>query len=272
MNYKKTYEPANGLTKLCKIGECSLKMLEFSIIQLEPGQEIMFDTEETETAFVILDGRCSIKYDDVTWDNLGIRRSVFEGKATSAYVGRRKKVHIWTSWRVRIAVVQTPIEEDTKGFVVKPDEVRTVVLGKPTWRRDTHFIFDDFTPTKRLCIGEAFADPGNWAGFPPHKHDADNMPAEGILEEVYYFLFQPAQGFGFQRLYSPDGEIDEVYVVKSNDLVEFPRGYHTTVSAPGYNSYFLWAMAGDNKGFFRSSDPEHEWVTALENFIIKNSV
>ena len=32
MNYKKTYEPKKGYTPLCKIGECSLKMLEFGII------------------------------------------------------------------------------------------------------------------------------------------------------------------------------------------------------------------------------------------------
>ncbi len=272
MNFKKTYEPANGLTKLCRIGECSLKMLEFSIIQLAPGQEIVFDTGETETAYIVLEGKCSIEHDDVKWESIGERRTVFEGKATSAYVGRRKQVRIWTPWNVKIAVVQTPIQEDTEGFVVEPNEVRTIVLGKPTWKRETHFIFDQSTATKRLCIGEAFVDPGNWAGFPPHKHDVDNMPAEGILEEVYYFLFHPTEGFGFQRLYTPDGEIDETYVVKSNDLVEFPKGYHATVCAPGYSSYFLWAMAGDNKGFFRSNDPEHEWITAVENYITRNDL
>ena len=34
MNYKKTYVPANGYTPLCKKGQCSLKMLEFGIIEL----------------------------------------------------------------------------------------------------------------------------------------------------------------------------------------------------------------------------------------------
>ena len=36
MNYKKTYVPHNGYTPLCTIGECSLKNLEFGII--EPDQ------------------------------------------------------------------------------------------------------------------------------------------------------------------------------------------------------------------------------------------
>lgn len=272
MNYKKTYKPTLGFTKLCKIGECSLKTLEFGIIELKAGEETVFNTEETETAFIILSGRCDMEYDNIRWEELGTRRSVFEGKATSAYVGRRKKIRIYAKWNIKIAVVQTHIDEDTEGFVVKPEKVRSVVLGKPTWKRDTHFIFDDSTPTKNFCIGEAFVNPGNWAGFPPHKHDVDNMPAEGILEEIYYFLFQPDQGFGFQRLYTTDGKIDEVYTVKSNDLVEFPEGYHTTVTAPGYNAYFLWAMAGKNKGFFRSNDPAHDWVTAVENILAKNKI
>ena len=32
MNFKKTYTPAKGYTPVCKIGECSLKKLEFGII------------------------------------------------------------------------------------------------------------------------------------------------------------------------------------------------------------------------------------------------
>ena len=57
-----------------------------------------------------------------------------------------------------------------------------------------------------------------------------------------------------------DGEIDEAYRVKNDELVEFPYGYHTTVSTPGYQTYFLWLMAGDYQGFNRSSDPDHAWI------------
>lgn len=144
-----------------------------------------------------------------------------------------------------------------------------VRLGEKPWERDTSFIVDGSTNAKKLTIGEAYITPGNWAGFPPHKHDVDNMPSEGILEEIYYFLFDPQQGFGVQCLYTSDGEIDEAYRVKNDELVEFPRGYHTTVGAPGYNTYFLWLMAGEHQGFYRSNDPDHAWVAAVEN-LLKN--
>jgi hypothetical protein len=29
-------------------------------------------------------------------------------------------------------------------------------------------------------------------------------------------------------------------------------------------------MAGDNKGFYRVSDPDHAWVEAVENLLKKN--
>ena len=77
------------------------------------------------------------------------------------------------------------------------------------------------------------------------------MPKECIAEEIYYFLFEPKQGFGIQCLYTSDGKVDEAYRVKNDELVEFPFGYHTTVATPGYKTYFLWLMAGDYQGFNR---------------------
>ena len=71
-------------------------------------------------------------------------------------------------------------------------------------------------------------------------------------------------------MYTKDGSIDECYTAKHNDVIEFPRGYHTTVAAPGYNSYFLWMSAGEYQGFYRSYDSEHEWYAAAEN-MLKNS-
>ena len=86
------------------------------------------------------------------------------------------------------------------------------------------------------------------------------MPTECICEEIYYFLYNPKQGFGVQLLYTADGGIDEAYRVQNDELVEFPYGYHSTVSTPGYQTYFLWLMAGDYQGFNRSNDPKHDWV------------
>ena len=83
---------------------------------------------------------------------------------------------------------------------------------------------------------------------------------EGILEEIYYFEYDKPTGFGIQRVYTSDGSVDETYTVKNGDFVEIPKGYHPCCCAPGYRNYYLWVMAGKNRGFFMSSDPDHAWL------------
>ena len=261
MNYKKTYTPANGYTPVCKIGECSLKKLEFGILELEKGETYTFSTGDKETAFIMLEGHCNVAVGDTRWENIGNRMTVFENRrAESFYMPRDISCDITALDHIKIAVCATPVTEKTEPQVLRKEHVVLKLLGKPPYERETSFIIDGNSNARVLTIGEAYCTEGNWAGFPPHKHDVDNMPHECIAEEIYYFLFEPQQGFAVQCLYTADGSVDEAYRVRNDELVEFPYGYHTTVSTPGYQSYFLWLMAGDYQGFNRKNDPDHDWV------------
>ena len=261
MNYKKTYIPAKGYTPVCKIGECSLKKLEFGIIELDAGEQLDFNTYDKETAFIMLEGHCNVAFADTKWENIGNRMNVFENKkAESFYMPKEQELTIEAIDHIKIAVCATPVAEKTEPQLLRADRVPLKLLGKVPFERETSFLVDGTTNAKVLTIGECYVTEGNWAGFPPHKHDEDNMPVECICEEIYYFLFDPKQGFAVQCLYTDDGLIDEAYRVKNDELVEFPRGYHTTVSTPGYKTYFLWLMAGDYQGFNSSNDPEHDWI------------
>ena len=73
MNFKKAYIPSNGYTKICEIGKCSLKKLEFGIIELEAGQTLPFYTEDREVAFIMLEGHCNVLCNGETWENIGNR-------------------------------------------------------------------------------------------------------------------------------------------------------------------------------------------------------
>ncbi|MBQ2734656.1 MAG: 5-deoxy-glucuronate isomerase, partial [Clostridia bacterium] len=259
--YKKSYQPQKGYTRICKIGECSLKKLEFGIIELDVGERLDFYTEDKETAFIMLEGHCNVCVNGEIWQNVGNRSNVFENrKAESFYMPREQDCTIEAIDRIKIAVCATPVNEKTAPQLLREDRVILKLLGEVPYQRETSFLIDGSTNAKVLTIGEAYCTEGNWAGFPPHKHDVNDMPRECIAEEIYYFLFEPKQGFAVQCLYTADGSVDESYRVKNNELVEFPYGYHTTVSTPGYQTYFLWLMAGDHQGFNRSSDPDHAWV------------
>lgn len=261
MNFKKSYQSAKGYTPICKIGECSLKRLEFGIIELDAGEMLTFETKNKETAFIMLEGHCNVSFGDTKWDNVGNRANVFENRrAESFYMPRDFACDITAIDHIKIAVCATPVAEKTDPQLLRADRVPLKLLGEVPFQRETSFLIDGTTNAKVLTIGEGYCTPGNWAGFPPHKHDVDNMPAECIAEEIYYFQFDPKQGFAVQCIYTADGSVDEAYRVKNDELVEFPYGYHTTVSTPGYQTYFLWLMAGDHQGFNRSNDPAHAWV------------
>ncbi len=261
MNYKKSYKSSIGYTPISKIGESTLKKLEFGIIELDAGGSLDFETADKETAFIMLEGHCNVTFGDTKWENIGNRSNVFENRrAESFYMPRDMKLTITAIDRIKIAVCATPVSEKTEPQVLREDRVVLKMLGEVPFQRETSFLIDGTTNAKVLTIGEGYCTEGNWAGFPPHKHDVDNMPTECIAEEIYYFLFDPKQGFAVQCLYTSDGRIDEAYRVKYDELVEFPEGYHTTVATPGYQTYFLWLMAGDYQGFNRSNDPDHDWI------------
>ena len=261
MNFKKTYTPAQGYTPICRIGECSLGKLEFGIIELDAGKSLSYETQDREVAFIMLEGHCNVTVGKTRWENIGNRANVFENRrAESFYLPREESCVIEAIDHIKIAVCGTPVAEKTEPQVLREDHVVLKLLGEVPYQRETSFIIDQNSNARVLTIGEAYCTEGNWAGFPPHKHDVNDMPRECVAEEIYYFLFEPQQGFAVQCLYTSDGEIDEAYRVKNDELVEFPRGYHTTVSTPGYQTYFLWLMAGDYQGFNRSNDPEHDWI------------
>ena len=90
MNFKKAYKPAKGYTPVCKIGECSLKKLEFGIIELDASESLKFYTEDKETAFIMLEGHVDVEVRDEKWENIGNRNTVFENR--KAYTARRTRL------------------------------------------------------------------------------------------------------------------------------------------------------------------------------------
>lgn len=56
------------------------------------------------------------------------------------------------------------------------------------------------------------------------------------LEEAYYHRLNPAQGFGFQRVFTEDGSLDESMAMCDGDVVVEPVGHHPYGAPHGYKS------------------------------------
>ena len=77
-----------------------------------------------------------------------------------------------------------------------------------------------------LLVTEVFTPPGNWSSYPPHRHDENDFPNITYLEETYYHRINPNNGFGFQRVFSEDGSIDQSICFNDGDVVLVPKGHH----------------------------------------------
>lgn len=260
MNFKRTWNKKYGKSEIYTRENSACQKVEMDMLRLAAGDAKSYREQDKEYALVILGGKCTVTGEGFEFKDAGKRENVFDGAATCIYIPCNKPFTVTAVTEVSIAVCKSPSTKDFKPAIINPEDVVIKNLGKPGWEREAHFILDERVDSNMLYIGEAFVKGGQWASYPPHKHDDDNMPTEAATEEIYYYEFKKPQGFGIQRVYTMEGDIDETYVVKSGDFVEIPRGYHPFHAAPGYDNYYLWIMAGEDRGFFMTTDEEHKWL------------
>ena len=260
MRFLRQYRPAPGLTKIVRKRQMGLKLTEFGIIQMRKGEESTLANGSNETALVVLGGKCVVSGGNFEFRNVGDRKDVFSGKAHAVYIPCKNTYEIKALTKLEIAWMQSPSKLASKPAHITPDMVKQSSIGRDNFTRTAFMIIDDSFDCQHFFIGEALVPSGNWASYPPHRHDFDNLPVEVDMEETYFFKFSPSQGFGIQRIYTDDRSIDETYTIQNNDTVGIPKGYHPVVCAPGYTMYYLWVMTGKNRKFLSYKDPAHAWA------------
>ncbi len=221
-----------------------------------------------EAVLVLLSGDVTMSWDaafaDGTTEHYARRPDVFDALATALYLPPGTSTEITAHTRTELALAATVggelhAPEGAEPRLVKPDDVVVHERGKPGWQRAVHDVVAASVPAQQLLVGETFNAPGEWSSFPPHKHDGgDGEPA---LEEVYYYRFDRAGGFGFQGLYERARET--AVFLRHGSVVGIPRGYHPVCAAPGYRLYYLWALStapGTPRALALHEDPAHRWL------------
>ena len=263
MCYKKSYKGGKGFTKLVSIGDADLKLIEFGMLELLAGQSFFMKSDDFENALIVLGGKCAVEGDGFSFKEVGARKDVFSGKPHTVYIPRHKSYKITALTDMDLAWTASPASKDAAAYVIAPEQVKEAHLGKENFQRDALLMLTDAFPSEHLFIGEAYVPSGNQASYPPHRHEVDNLPVEVSMEELYFFRFNPKQGYGIQSIYTDDRSIDFTCQVHENDATLIPRGYHPVVNSPGYTMWYLWIMAGEsNRKFLSVMDPAHKWVVA----------
>jgi len=260
-NYLKHYAPHNGFKKIAKLGDGDLKLTEFGIINLKAGEHYAAKTGAFEVALIVLGGTCEISGTGFAFKDVGARKDVFSGKPYTVYIPCGSAYDIAAATDVELAWTASPSDLKTPAYLITPDQVKCAHIGKENYQRDAVLMLTDAFPAQHLFIGEAYVPSGNHASYPPHRHDFDNLPVEVDMEELYFFRFSPKQGYGIQKIYTDNRDINFTCTVEENDTTLIPRGYHPVINAPGYTMYYLWIMAGQkNRKFLSVIDPAHKWI------------
>ena len=240
------------------------QLLDFNLLKLAAGETYEAETPGREILAVILGGKATFDINGQRFEKVGGRPNVFAGKPHSIYIPADAKFNIQAESAVEIALPSAPSDAAIEPYVIVPSQVATGVWGAANFKRNFHQILtlaaQPDLSARRLIVGETFTPSGNWSTYPPHKHQVDDLPREAYHEEMYYFKVNPADGFGICHYYNEEGE-EENFTVRDNSLHMLPRGYHTVVSAPGYTTYYLWFLAGNQRVQATVDDPALGWVS-----------
>lgn len=248
------------------ITENPCKLLDFGKLILRKGNTFEGNSEGREILLVMLSGICSVDVGGKIFKDVGGRPSVFAGKPYSVYIPPHTAFTVSADGEgpIEAALTFAKAEEKKEPFIIKPEEVASGKWGISNFSRTFYKILVKDVQTdksvNRLIVGETLTPSGNWATYPPHRHENDNLPEETFMEEMYYYKVSPNGGWGLTKIYTDDKSIDEAYTVEDETIAKMPRGYHTVVSAPGYTTYYLWFLAGNTRIQAVVTDPKVGWV------------
>jgi 5-deoxy-glucuronate isomerase len=238
-----------------------------------PGP-ISIATGDQEHVIDILAGECALTVDGsegeaTRIERAGRRSDIFSGQPEFVYVPRDSAYEVRCLHTPFEAIIYTaPTEEKGAPAYVSGAQVKSLVSGASDWRRDVYIGLGDEGPATRIMAGETESPPGNWSGFPPHRHSEDEPPAELALEELYYFKIDPETGFVIGGIYHDTSNREgtaKLSMFRDSQIFDVPNGYHFIAPCPGYRVRYTWALGGIKKGFGKwINDPDFAWLAKYQ--------
>ncbi|MDT8305532.1 MAG: 5-deoxy-glucuronate isomerase [Anaerolineae bacterium] len=242
------------------------ELLHFAARRLQKGQQWQQDTGASEYGLVILGGRCAVSSSRGEWPTIGRRPDVFGGMPYALYLPPQTRFTVTAlSDELDIAYGWCPGSGDHRPQLVTPEQVAIELRGGGNASRQINSLIPPGFDCHRLVAVEVYTPSGNWSSYPPHKHDEHRFGSDGTLleadlEEIYFYKIDRPHGYAYQRVYTGDRRLDELILVRNNDVVLVPEGYHPVVAAHGYTIYYLNFLAGSAQSLANRDDPDFAWV------------
>jgi 5-deoxy-glucuronate isomerase len=254
-------EPASGPVHDIRPADAGWRFVGFSERRMRAGDGLRRPGDDRELAVVVLEGSVEMRAGDQHFSSVGSRATVFEGPpAPVLLLEPGIDLEVEAIGPTTLVVADAPAGDVRISRLIEPDDIHVETRGSGITERRIHHLLPPGEPAGRLILFEVFTPGGNWSSYPPHKHDTEDPPREAYLEELYYYRFARPEGWGFARLYTADRSLDASFAVVDSDVLLIPRGYHPFGAPAGYDAYYLNVMAGPNRAWHFTVDPEHAWL------------
>lgn len=256
-------ETGKGWTQLTN-GE--LRNMEMGALSLEDGETYTLHTQDREYAIVLIHGECQVELQSGLSALLGPRRNPFEYLPFGMFVSRDESVAFSATGSCLFGIANSPAPNKLANKLITPDEVDTTIRGADNWTREVRKIcWSDNTQGHMLLTGETCTPSGNWSTVPPHRHQYDVEGEEAPYEEIYFFQFSRPQGYGMLWQFDDEGQLDQAFSLKTNDLIYHDWGYHPVVCGPGATLYHLTFMAGPRRISKARVHPDYSHILEESN-------
>jgi len=262
-----------NLELLASPGRGTSSFLSLYRLDLPASGEQVLETGDQEHVLDVLSGRVRVGgtgrgEERFELGLLGGRADIFSGPPAMAYIPRQSRYRVdCPDGAAQLVIYSAPTEMNGRAAAASGEAVKVVEAGTSDWARRVYICFGENGPATRMMVGETHSPPGNWSSFPPHRHQECRPPAELGLEELYYFNFDPKEGFAVGGIYhDPDrpGRTAELGLYGHGQVFAVPGGYHFIAPCPGYRLSYAWALGGPQKGFgCWVDDPHHHWLSNL---------
>ncbi|MCU4654361.1 5-deoxy-glucuronate isomerase [Roseibacterium sp. SDUM158016] len=236
----------------------------FDLWRLAPGETAQGRLEGREAILVLVEGRAEVTAGGERIGEMGDRLDVFDRTPPHClYVPPGADWRADATTPCTLALCTAPSPGGRPVQRLGPEGIALEERGAGTNTRYINNIaMEGRDVADSLLVTEVFTPAGHWSSYPPHRHDEDDFPRITYLEETYYHRLNPGDGFGVQRVFTDDLDLDETMAVADHDLVLVPRGHHPCAAPYGVEMYYLNVMAGPRRAWRFQTHPAYERLLA----------
>ena len=179
---RKDHPEKNGEVQKITPQTANWEYVGFEMYHLQKDQELSFDTENTETCFVLVAGKATVTTAQATFEHIGNRASPFERVPPySVYVPHQQQVQIKAESYLELAVCRAPSQGNLPVRLIEPKDVGVEKRGYGNNKRLVHNILPETETADALLVVEVFTDEGNTSSFPSHKLSNRNLFGRNLL-------------------------------------------------------------------------------------------